>query len=96
MKTSKNGVNEMEQVIDAKKLAADMKRHLLRSLEMLGQIESGEKDPVLFGIVQTNLEGNLSLMKLAGYGKTAGRPKSENAMSSAERVRKHREKLKLS
>lgn len=84
----------MEKVIDAKKLAADMKRHLLRSLEMLEQIESGQKDAVLFEIVQTNVEGTLNLMKQAGYGKKAGRPKSENAMSSAERVRKHREKIK--
>jgi len=85
----------MERVIDAKKLAVDMRGHLLRSLEMLEQIESGQKDAVLFEIVQTNMEGTLNLMKLAGYGKKAGRPKSEKAMSSAERVRKHREKLKL-
>jgi hypothetical protein len=80
----------MKPIIDSKKMAADMKSHLLRSFEILDQIESGEKDAVLFEIVQTNMEGTLNLMKLAGYGKKVGRPKSDSAMTSAERVRKHR------
>jgi len=79
----------MTPIIEPKKMAADMKNHLLRALAILDQIESGEKDAVLFEIVQTNMEGTLNLMKLAGYGKKAGRPKS-GAMTSAERVRKHR------
>ena len=80
----------MTPIIDSKKMAADMKHHLLRALAILEQIESGEKDAVLFEVVQTNMEGTLNLMKMAGYGKKAGRPKSDGAMTSAERVRKHR------
>ena len=80
----------MTPIIDSKKMAADMKHHLLRALAILDQIESGEKDAVLFEVVQTNIEGTLNLMKMAGYGKKAGRPKSDGAMTSAERVRKHR------
>lgn len=83
---------DADKIIDAKKMAADMKRHLLRSLEMLEQIENGQKDPVLFEFVQSNMERTINLMKLAGYGKKAGRPKSEKAMTSAERVKKHRAK----
>jgi len=73
-------------------LARDVKANLLRAIELLEKIESGEKDECLLSQVDANLKTNIALLKMAGYVEKPqrGRPKSDSAMTSAERVRKHR------
>lgn len=72
----------------------DIKANLLRAIEVLEKIEAGEKDECLLSQVDINLKLNMALIKIAGHSATVtrGRPKSDNAMTGAERVRKHRAK----
>ena len=73
-------------------LARDVKANLLRAIELLEKIESGEKDECMLSQVDANLKTNIALLKLAGHVEKPqrGRPKSGVAMTTAERVRKHR------
>lgn len=73
-------------------LARDVKANLLRAIELLEEIESGEKDECLLAQVDANLKTNVALLKIAGHVEkpARGRPKSDSAMTSAQRVRKHR------
>lgn len=73
-------------------LARDVKANLLRAIELLQKIESGEKDECVLSQVDVILKTNIALLKMAGHVEKPqrGRPKSDSAMTSAERVRKHR------
>jgi len=75
-------------------LARDIKANLLKAIEILEKVEAGEKDECVLSQVDVILKTNISLLKIAGHiEKTPrGRPKSENTMTGAERVRKHRQK----
>lgn len=75
-------------------VVSDIKANLLKALEIIEQIESGEKDECRLSGVDIIMKTNISMLKLAGHSEKAprGRPKSENAMTGAERVRKHRER----
>jgi hypothetical protein len=75
----------------------DLKANLLRAIEILERIESGEKDECMLSSVDIIMKTNISMLKLAGHSEKAprGRPKSDNAMTGAERVRKHRAKSSL-
>lgn len=75
-------------------LTADIKENLLKAIEILEKIESGEKEECMLSSVDIIMKTNISLLKIAGHSEKAprGRPRSENAMTGAERVRKHRAK----
>jgi hypothetical protein len=75
-------------------LVRDIKANLLRAIEILEKVETGEKDECVLSQVDVILKVNISLLKISGHVEKTprGRPKSENAMTSAERVRKHRQK----
>lgn len=74
-------------------IAKDIKANLLKAIELLEKIESGEKSETLLSQVDVNLKLNIDLIKSAGFASQAkkGRPKSDNPMTGAERVRKHRQ-----
>lgn len=76
-------------------IVRDVKKNLLKALEIIDQIESGEKDICRLSAVDIIMKVNVQMLKIAGYVEKPqrGRPKSESAaMTGAERVRKHRQK----